>query len=400
MLLLSRRMMPGVILCVAIFAAAFPLLSALHNYPQRTLMGPDIATIGQGSGPYSINESLLQDLRAQGWVQVASAEILAFVTLNGEPAIVRGVEWNSFLELEGGQLLGGQPLSKFLLLGAGFQERTGISVGSKVVVSGSTVPKFLYGQVTGLYRTPGPTNDETLLDLERAREITGLSAGYFHHIRVRVTDVDALLGFLEGKKASAQVTTSSGVVPVNSNPAGDPRVLNIMLRLGHGRLPRDYLTSLVIQGGNSLNVVVWGLTGMGAILVTIGIAAAESRVMVDRLHNVAILRAVGAGNTRLASLVLRESLQVSLASLAIGIPLGYLVAYAVGEFHLVVTFSHNVYPEITFGGTLFVLIIMLIVIVGSALAIMLSWSRLSPRELLIQSRNPIASKNLEEVLEP
>ena len=88
-------------MCAVLLGATWPVLLALPALPVRVVLG-DVYAVSQGSGAASVNASLVANLSAQPWAETVSAEILAFVTIRGEPVLVRGADTDSFLRLEGG----------------------------------------------------------------------------------------------------------------------------------------------------------------------------------------------------------------------------------------------------------------------------------------------------------
>jgi ABC-type antimicrobial peptide transport system permease subunit len=69
-------------------------------------------------------------------------------------------------------------------------------------------------------------------------------------------------------------------------------------------------------------VVAEGLSGLGLLLAVIGLAGAISYSVSERRKELGIRMALGAGHGRLMSMVLRQTLVVAGAGIAIGIALG------------------------------------------------------------------------------
>ena len=79
------------LLCAFLLGATWPILAALPGVPTRILAG-DAYVVTQGSGAYSINESLVESLKnhtANPWVEIVSPEILSLGTVRGEPVVAR-----------------------------------------------------------------------------------------------------------------------------------------------------------------------------------------------------------------------------------------------------------------------------------------------------------------------
>src|SRR5439155_1674500 len=75
-------------ICAFLLGATWPILAALPGAPAHILAG-DAYLATQGSGAYSVNESLADNLTAQPWARIVSPEILSLGTLHGEPVLVR-----------------------------------------------------------------------------------------------------------------------------------------------------------------------------------------------------------------------------------------------------------------------------------------------------------------------
>ncbi len=158
----------------------------------------DVYVITQGTGPYSINDSLVQNLSAQPWAEAVSPEIFSLGTLDGAAVIVRGVDPSAFLAVEGAQASFPSPLPpRWALAGSGLQTRLGVSVGDELTLVGSAVPRLDLVPLAGTFRTATAANDELLVDFATARFLTGVGPGIYHSIRVRTAEPAALLAFLQ-----------------------------------------------------------------------------------------------------------------------------------------------------------------------------------------------------------
>src|SRR6266702_2364848 len=101
-ILIGPRAFAGLLLCALLLGATWPILGALPGVPTR-ILGGDAYLVTQGSGAYSINESLAENLTRQPGVQIVSPEILSLGTIRGEPVVARAAEPGTFLSFEGGE---------------------------------------------------------------------------------------------------------------------------------------------------------------------------------------------------------------------------------------------------------------------------------------------------------
>ena len=340
----------------------------------------------QGSGPYSVNESLVQNLSGQPWVSVVSPEILSLGTVRGEPVLVRAADPPGFFSLEGGAWVQAAVVGdRNAVAGEGLVSRLGLAVGDEVTLVGSSVPRIAFVRIAGIYRTATSANDELLVDFAIGRLLSGLGATGFHSIRIRTTDPTALLNFLRGFGSSVHV--SGPDLPradIASDPPTDERISNVILRTGIGGTPRDYLASAVAEATNSVGVVAYGIAALLGILVAFGIHAVQARAFADRIPAVGVLRAIGASNRWMWRRLLAESLPFAAGAAILGAGLGFLAETSLQPNARLVIFGHEVL--VSFDLVTFALIVLAVVAIS-----MLSG--------LLLLRNAMASRPVESIRE-
>jgi len=273
-----------------------------------------------------------------------SPEILAFSAVRSEPVLVRGVDLEPFLDIEGASPIpGGSGPAGWALAGASLARRLGLAPGTDVALVGSTVPRLEVVRITGLFDAAGPTADELLVPLDLARSLTGVGTGSFHSIRVRTQDSGTLLAFLASYGASVHVT-GPGLprADVNSDPPADDRLTNLLLRSGRGAIPRDYMTTGVAEATNSVRVVALGLGVFLGILVASGVHAVQARAFADRRRSVGILRAVGASGAWVRLRGLRETVPLALLAGAAGAGIGVAADRLLRPATSLVLFGHEI----------------------------------------------------------
>src|SRR3989475_223913 len=167
-ILIGPRAFAGLLLCALLLGATWPILAALPGVPARILAG-DAYLVTQGSGAYSINESLAENFTAQPWAQLVSPEILSLGTIRGEPVVVRAAEPGTFLSFEGGEWV--QPATlgnRSAYAGEGLVRRLGLAAGGNATPGGSSVPRIAFVHIAGIYPPATPANHEMLLDFPMA----------------------------------------------------------------------------------------------------------------------------------------------------------------------------------------------------------------------------------------
>lgn len=350
----------------------------------------------QGSGTNSLNESLVARIEGESGAEVVSPEVLAFSTLRGTPVVVRGARPGPFLELEGGttDVAVGDP---YALVGQGLAVRLGLAAGDRILLTGSIAPKFLELEVTGTFATATPANDEILTHPDAARDLAGVGPGTYHQVRVRTSDFRALHDTLVRSGASVHVfAPGPRIVDVNSDPVGDDRITNLLLRAGTGTVSPDRLSGAVSQVSNSVRVVVLGLLATVVALVAVGIHSVHARVTADALRNVRILKSLGAGRSWIVFRGLRESLPVAFAGAVAGLAAGIALAVVAGHLDLVVVFGHAIRPELTLLGMAAIVLLSVALSLASVTVCLARHTRPRPEELRRETPGPL--EPLGEVL--
>ncbi len=340
---MSRRAFAGLLLCAALLGATWPTLAALPTLPGRILSG-DVYAITQGSGPPSVNTSLVENMTAQAWTGRVSPEILAPGTIGSEPVLVRGADPLAFVDMEGGTWVQKPPVSdRWAVAGEALASRLELNPGGFVTLVGSATPRIAFVQITGIYQTDTTANDELVVDFPTARALTGLGPTAYHSIRVETRDLAGMLSFLNGTGASVHVSGPGFAgADIHSERTTDERITNLILRTGRGGAPRDYLSSAIGEAATSVRVVAYGIAVLIGLLVAFGIHAVQARAFADRRAAVGVLRAVGAGNGWLRRRMLRETVPAALLAAVVGIALGVVVDLVVRPRGVLLVFGHAI----------------------------------------------------------
>lgn len=332
----------------------------MPGVPSQILAG-NAYVVTQGSGPFSINTSLAENLTARSWAEIVSPEILNLGTIRGEPILIRAVNPSAFFAIERAESVPTARLADgWALAGEGLARRLGLSAGDNVTVVGSAIPRIAFAPIAGVYRTATPANDELLVDYGLGRFLAGLASTAFHSIRVKTSNPDALVAFLRGFGASAHVS-GPGMprVDIASSQPTDERIANLILRTGTGGSPRDYLSTAVAEASTSVRVVAYGIAALFAVLIAFGIHAVQARGFADRLPVVGVLRAVGAGNRWMHRRLLAESLPLAVVAGVLGAGLGFLAQTRLQPSASLLVFGHEVL--VSFDFVTFALIVLTIV---------------------------------------
>ncbi len=368
--------------------------------PNQVLAG-DVYVITPGTGPYSINDSLVQNLSAQTWAEAVSPEIFSLGTLDGSPVVVRGVDPTAFLAVEAATAsLPARLPPTWALAGSGIAARLGLYPLEDLTLVGSAVPRIDVVPLLAVFHAAGASSDEVVVDYATARFLTGVGPGIYHSIRVKTEDPAALLVFLRARGASAHVSGPSGSVGnANTGPVPqDPRIINLFLRYGLGPLPADYLAEGIAEATNSVQVVVWGVEILVALLVALGLHAVQARAVADRRATVGVLRALGAPGPWVGLRALREILPVAAVAAMLGSGLGSAAAVLLTPNAAIVALGHEVH--VTFDPLSFLEVAAAVVAVSAVSQLVLVGLALRERPREAMRREPLRSTppSLEVVL--
>ena len=345
--------MPGLFLCAVLLGATVPSLLALPALPTQVFTG-NVYVITQGTGSLALNDSLVQNLTTQPWVQRVSPEIFVLTTVRGQPVFARGVEPAPFLAIDQGVWVQGEVTNgTWAAAGASLASRLGLRLGDALTLTGSTNPRVALATVTGIFHTSTSSNDELLVPLSLARFFSGVAPSSYYSIRVETTDVPALKAFLQRYGESLHLAAPT---PVPS--ALSPRIVNQLLLHGPAGLSSSFLAEGLAQATNSMEVVALGLTALVILLVSLGIHALQARSFVDRRALVAILKAIGASRTWLARRAMVEILSYAVMASLAGSLVGFLVAGSLWSGSTLLVFGHTVH--VAFDPVLFLVLVLLV----------------------------------------
>ncbi len=397
--MIRPRAFAGLALCAFLLGATWPVLAALPSVPARVVAG-DAFAITQGSGALSINVSLASNLSASNWTVTVSPEILGLSVLEGDSVVVRGVDHDAFLRLEGAsRVSGSMGGSQFGLAGEAFATRFGLVTGDTVTIVGAFVPRIAFVRITGVFRAESVANDELLVDFSMARFLTGLGHLNYHSIRVTTKDPAEMLRFLDRFQSSVHVS-GPGIDPtdIHSDPPKDERLANVILRTGVGGAPRDYLTTALGEATTSVRVVAYGIAILIGVLVGFGVHATQARAFADRAPAVGVLRAVGASNGWLRRRLLLESLPFAVLAGLLGAASGFFVGIVLLRGLDLIVFGHQV--PIAFDPVTSALIVLVLVGISMASEVVLLRGALRrrPTESIREALATEPPQSLEAIL--
>lgn len=381
-MLIQKKNIVGMILCIMLFSASVPILMGVKSSPDSMFKGEDVLTLSQTNVNTPIRASLAQKLNQEEFVEVASPEIYAFSYIINrkdmayEPVIVRGVEAENFLKIEKARLLKGEHDGDFMLVGKSLSRRLGIQIGRSVTVTGSTAPAILELTVTGIFSSSSSSNNQILIPLDCARKLMGLGEDYVLTIRVKTDDQQMLIDFLTEQEYSVVVNGKGGIpIPVNENKTFEERVaediaLKYLDPAKFSASNQSFVSTFVQKGADTVGVVILGFITLNALLTFVGITAILGRAVIERKKDIGVLAAIGADKKAIYLMLLKELLIISIIASGIGVFIGFISAEIVQNLDIIVAFGITIQPAIDL--SLFMITFLVAIIIGCSSGLMVS----------------------------
>jgi ABC-type lipoprotein release transport system permease subunit len=193
-----------------IFTTTTSILSGLRSAP-AAFAGGEGFVISDTNAPTIFSSRISVDmvplLEGQKNITGASAEIFSFSSWSGHSFVLRGVDLVSLNKT-------GPQFSKFeltphgstsefdsALVGARLLDRLGIQLPFTIPVVGSYSFKVQFLKIVGWFQSDSPLDDELLISLGAARQLTGMADGEASIIRVSTSHPDWLTNLLSPKAA-------------------------------------------------------------------------------------------------------------------------------------------------------------------------------------------------------
>lgn len=401
-MLIQRKNIIGMVLCIMLFTASVPILMGVKSSPDSIFRGEDVLTLTQTNVNTPISASLAQKLNEEDFVEVASAEIYAFSYIinrksnNYEPVISRGVEPGNFLKIENAKLIEGNYPKDFLLIGKDLSKRVGIDVGYSITITGSTTPAILELTVTGIFSSETSSNNQILISLSSARKLAGLSKDMVLSIRVKTEDQQKLIDFLTEEEYSVVVSTGGGVpISVNENKTYEQQVAeDLAIKYTDAdkfsASNQSFVSTFVQKGAGTIGVVILGFIALNAILTFIGITAILARAVIERKKDIGILAAIGADKKAIYIMLLKELFFISVIASGIGVIIGYFTAEIVYNLDLIVAFGITIQPTIDL--LLFIITFFVAIIIGCISGLLVS-------SIILTERPSSLMREIEDIKE-
>ncbi|WP_433630322.1 FtsX-like permease family protein [Halomicrococcus sp. NG-SE-24] len=186
--LLDWRALVPSMATLAVFATVVILVGSLAGMLAPLLMGTG-STLTEPGAVHPVASSLpaqsADTLRENGIA--ASPEILVFSMHDGQPVVVRGVNYTAFEAVSEAELTQGHPprQQRQAVVGDDLAKTLGLSVGDQITLGGSTDPGMTRVQIVGTYTAPGAVDDQLLVSLPVAQHLSTKRQGTVQFIRTK-----------------------------------------------------------------------------------------------------------------------------------------------------------------------------------------------------------------------
>jgi len=189
-LLIRKRVIVVASLSLIIFSSTISVLMGIGVAPGSVIGNPDVYVITSKDTDSLLNSRLDADLSnlllENGFVTNSSPEIFAFADIGGSAAIIRGVDFQAFMGVEGARLVSGAMPSDPSqgLIGWRLADRINAEIGDRYPLVGSFNPSISEVEIVGIISSSSGVEDELIVSLPMSRCLTGIATNSVSIIRV------------------------------------------------------------------------------------------------------------------------------------------------------------------------------------------------------------------------
>ena len=188
-LLIRKRVIVAASLSLIIFSATISVLIGIGTAPGTVIGNPDVYVITSEDTDSLLSSRLDADLSdlllENGFVTNSSPEIFAFAEIGGSAIIIRGVDFQAFMEVEGARLSGAMPSNPSQgLIGSRLADRIHAEIGDRYPLVGSFSPSVSEVEIVGIITSSSGVEDELMVSLPLSRCLTGIATNSVSIIRV------------------------------------------------------------------------------------------------------------------------------------------------------------------------------------------------------------------------
>ncbi len=220
-MIIGKNTAVPVLILLILFTSLFVSITSISQMPDKIMGGKDIYVLTSSTDRNPLRSNLdiniAYGLENMSYVSEVSPEIFVFTTINGRPITIRGVIFSKLLHLENGNIVEGHfPRNEYdALIGYRAQRFLGVKIGDRLTLLGGFTASMAIVNITGIYKSGYPTDDELIVSLSTARKLAGIGDNQISIIRVKSKEKRMLEEFMSPRypKFSATLNVTDHAYP-------------------------------------------------------------------------------------------------------------------------------------------------------------------------------------------
>ena len=223
-MILGKSVALPIFILFLLFTSMFVSLVSIYDMPNRIMGGNGVYVLTSSTDKNPIRSNLdigiAYGLENMSYIEKVSPEIFVFTVVNNNAITVRGVLFHKFLDIENGKILSGKipNTDDGAMLGINVERKLNIGLGDKLTLLGSFSSSIAIVNITGIYETHGPADDEILVSIPTGEKLAGIKGGTVSIIRVKTDDVGKIEKMMnpDYPKFKMEINSTSQVYVGNS----------------------------------------------------------------------------------------------------------------------------------------------------------------------------------------
>ncbi|MCD6369988.1 MAG: hypothetical protein J7L63_00615, partial [Thermoplasmata archaeon] len=239
MIIKKNTVIPVFILLI-LFTSLFVSIVSIAQMPDKIMGEKDIYVLTSSTDKNPLRSNLdiniAYGLENMSYVESVSPEIFVFTTIANKAVTIRGVIFSKLLSLEGGKIIEGEMPHDYgdALLGYRAQKILNLKIGEKLAIRGGFASSLAVINITGIYKSDSPTDDEIIVDLSTARKLAGIGNDEISIIRIKSKNQVMLKKFMDPKSPKFTVNlnvTSESYIGESINVSA--KIKNMGINVGN-----------------------------------------------------------------------------------------------------------------------------------------------------------------------
>jgi ABC-type lipoprotein release transport system permease subunit len=336
-ILSSRRAVFSLALILLITSAAFAVTSSILLSVEGTasgMLGESGNTIvvaqANSRAPFlgTLPLGLAGSLESVSGVRVVSPEVFAPSTLSNQPVMVRGVDPESFMELQNPVILEGSALTlndtTQAMVGATLAKQMGLRVGSQITLVGGVRTTIAQLTVKAVFSTGTPLDNEVVAPLWVGEWLRGVSYGVVSILRIEVGAQQSPSQV--ALRVQRVVENTSGIAMGNQAPVelGLPVTSNLTSFVGHTVEASPDVSSAFFSktvGLSQENILL--ISALVFVSMSVAMVCALQEAVFRSRNELGTMRTIGISSRRLSWNLILVATSLSFVASVCGLALGW-----------------------------------------------------------------------------